>query len=54
MRCSFITLRVPCNNQRPRCDIAWRHATNYLYHGFPGKTVQQSHASPWNIYDIVI
>ena len=23
----------PCNNQRPRCDIAWLHATNHLYHG---------------------
>ena len=22
--CSFITLREPCNNQRPRCDIASR------------------------------
>ena len=20
--CSFVTLREPCNNQRPRCDIA--------------------------------
>ena len=32
--CSFITLREPCNNQRPRCDIAWLHVTNHLYHGF--------------------
>jgi hypothetical protein len=31
----FITLREPCNNQRPTCDIAWLHVTNYLYHGFP-------------------
>ena len=35
MDCSFITLREPCNNQRPRCDIAWLHITNHLYHGFP-------------------
>ena len=21
--CSFITLRDPCNNKLPRCDIAW-------------------------------
>ena len=32
---SFITLREPCNNQLPRCDIAWLRVTNYLYHGFP-------------------
>ena len=25
--CSLITLREPCNNQRPRCDIAWLHVT---------------------------
>jgi hypothetical protein len=30
-----ITLREPCNNQRLICDIAWRHAINQLYHGFP-------------------
>ena len=30
--CCFITLREPCNNQRPRCDIAWLHVTNHLYH----------------------
>ena len=30
----FITLREPCNNQRPRCDIAWLNVTNHLYHGF--------------------
>jgi hypothetical protein len=29
------SLRETCNNQRPRCDIAWLHATNYLYQGFP-------------------
>ena len=23
--CSFITLREPCNKQRPRYDIAWLH-----------------------------
>jgi len=33
--CSFITLREPYNNQRPRCDIAWLHVTNYWYHSFP-------------------
>ena len=33
--CSFIVLRELCNNQRPRCDIAWLHVTNHLYHGFP-------------------
>jgi len=33
--CSFITLREPCNNQRPRCDSAWLHVTTHLYHGFP-------------------
>jgi hypothetical protein len=26
--CSFITLREPCNNQQPGCDIAWLHVTN--------------------------
>jgi hypothetical protein len=31
----FITLREPCNNQQPRCDIAWFHVINHLYHGFP-------------------
>ena len=35
MHCSFITVREPCNSQRPRCDIAWFHVTNHLYHGFP-------------------
>ena len=30
-----LLLSVPCNNQRPRCDIAWLHVTNHLYHGFP-------------------
>jgi hypothetical protein len=32
--CSFITLREPCNKQRPKCDIAWFRVTNHLYHGF--------------------
>jgi hypothetical protein len=32
--CSFITLREPCNNQRPRCDISWLYVTHHLYHGF--------------------
>ena len=32
--CCFIILREPCNNQRVRCDIAWFHVTNHLYHGF--------------------
>ena len=32
--CTFITLREPCNNQRLRCDIAWLHVTNHIYHGF--------------------
>ena len=41
----FITLREPCNNQRPRCDITWPHVTNHLYHGFPSYTVKQSNAS---------
>ena len=35
--CSFVTLREPCNNQQPRCDITWLHFTNHLYHGFPSK-----------------
>ena len=35
---SFITLREPCNNQRPRCDIAWLHVINYLYHHLTLKT----------------
>jgi hypothetical protein len=34
----FITLREPCNNQRPRFDIAWLRVTNHLYHGFPTLT----------------
>ena len=42
---SFITLREPCNNQRPRCEIAWLHVTNHLYHGCPGLTFKQSQAS---------
>jgi hypothetical protein len=29
--CSLITLRKPCINQRPRCDIAWLHVTNHLW-----------------------
>jgi hypothetical protein len=33
--CNFIALRDLCNNQQPRCDIAWLHVTNHLYHGFP-------------------
>ena len=33
--CSFITLRELCSNQRPRCDIAWLHVINHLYHSFP-------------------
>ena len=32
---SFITLRVQCNNQQPRCDIAWLHVTNHLYQDVP-------------------
>jgi len=44
MGCSFITLREPCNNQRPACDIAWLHVTSHLYHGFPSYIVKQSHA----------
>ena len=32
--CSFITLREPCNNQRPRCDIELLHVANKVYHGF--------------------
>jgi len=28
--CSLITLREPCNNQRPRCDIAWVQVTNHF------------------------
>jgi hypothetical protein len=27
--CSCITLRDPCNNQRPRCDTAWLHVTHH-------------------------
>ena len=34
MGCSFITLREPYNNQRPRRDIAWLHVTIHLYHRF--------------------
>jgi hypothetical protein len=30
----FITLREPCNNQRPICIMSWLHVTNHLYHGF--------------------
>ena len=35
LRCSFITPRESCNNQRHRCVIAWLHDTNYLNRGFP-------------------
>ena len=45
MGCSFITLREPCNNQRPACDIAWLHVTGHLYHCFLSYIVKQSHAS---------
>ena len=38
---SFITLREPCNNQRPRCDIAQLHVTNHFYHGFQSLAVKQ-------------
>ena len=38
--CSFITLKEQCNNQRPRCDIAWLHVTNHLYHGFRVKMLK--------------
>ena len=43
--CSFITPREPCNNQRPRFDVAWLRVTNHLYHGFPTLTFKQSHSS---------
>ena len=29
--CSYITLREPCNNQRPRCDIAWLKMLRIIY-----------------------
>ena len=45
MDCIFITLREPCNNQRPACDIAWLHVAIHLYHGFPNYTVKQSSRS---------
>ena len=43
--CSFITLREPCNNQLPRCDIALLHVKKHLYHGFPSYPVKQSQTS---------
>ena len=42
---SCITLREPCNNQRPGLDIAWLRITNHLYHVFPTLTFKQSHSS---------
>jgi hypothetical protein len=36
-------LRELCNNQRPRCDIRWVHATNHLYHGFPSLITMEFH-----------
>ena len=40
--CCFITLIEPCNNQRPRCDIACLHVTNHL-------TLLQVPFIRWNI-----
>ena len=34
MGCSCITLRQPCNNQRPRCDITWVHVLQIIYTTF--------------------
>ena len=51
MGCSFITLKcLNCNNQRPRCDIAWLRVTIHLYLGFPSKAFNQSHASCSIVY----
>ena len=41
--CNCITLREPCNNQQTRCDIAWLHVTDHLYHGLQIETVKQYH-----------
>jgi hypothetical protein len=43
MGCSFNTLREPCNNQRPRCDIVWLHVINHLYQfsELNGQTISQ-------------
>ena len=46
--CSFSALGEPCNNQRPRCDIAWLHVANHLYHGFPSSIVE-----PFNSENVV-
>ena len=40
--CNFITLREPCNNQQTRCDIAWLHVTDHLYHGLQTETVKNN------------
>ena len=43
--CSFITFRELSNNQRPRCDIAWVHVTNHLYHLYASHSIFQ----PFNL-----
>jgi hypothetical protein len=43
--CYFITLKEPYNNQRPRCDIAWLHITNHLYHGSIVSPLNSEHRS---------
>ena len=45
--CSFITLREPCNNQRPRGDIAWLHATYHSYHDFRVKRLDNLTFRVW-------
>jgi len=50
MGCSCLTLRDPCNNQRPVCDIACLHVASDLYHGFLSYTVKQSHLSRSIVY----
>ena len=42
------------NNQLPRCDIAWLHVTTHIYHGFPCKTIKQSHASSFDCLTVYL
>jgi hypothetical protein len=57
--CSFIILEEPCNNQRPKCDITWLHATTHLHNYFPSSMVKQYYGSRLiveqvnSVYDLI-
>jgi hypothetical protein len=41
--CSFITLREPCNNQRPKCDFAWLHKRSFEFNCFNKHGLHRKH-----------